>query len=182
MSDPKFFGYGSLVNLRTHTYANPVPTTLNGWRRVWKPAGDRETSFLSVERDEGGQIDGMIAAVPKGDWGALDAREAAYDRVDVSDQFRETASVAIYQGRPEKNSTTHLNKPISLSYLDVVVQGFHDHFGVAGVERFFASTSGWDRPILNDRVSPVYSRHQTLTGAERTLVDKHLTQLSAVME
>ena len=102
MSDPKFFGYGSLVNLRTHTYANPVPTTLNGWRRVWKPAGDCETSFLSIERVEGGQIDGMIAAVPKGDWGALDAREAAYDHVDVSVQFRGTAPVAIYQGRPEK--------------------------------------------------------------------------------
>ncbi len=49
MSDPAFFGYGSLVNLRTHGYDDPRPATLHGWRRVWR-AHQPAQSRLSVGR------------------------------------------------------------------------------------------------------------------------------------
>ena len=52
-------------------------------------------------------------------------------------------------------------------------------FGEAGVARFFATTDGWDTPILDDRAAPLYPRHQLLTPAERALTDHHLATLNA---
>ncbi|MEM7659430.1 MAG: hypothetical protein AAF399_25150, partial [Bacteroidota bacterium] len=64
--------------------------------------------------------------------------------------------------------------PILRSYLDTVVQGYLREFGVDGVARLFATTSGWEAPIRDDRVAPVYARAQPLTGEETALVDRHL--------
>jgi hypothetical protein len=66
-----------------------------------------------------------------------------------------------------------------LSYIDVVVQGYLREFGEEGVARFFATTDGWDAPVADDRADPIYLRHQTLTRAERALVDRWLDDLGA---
>jgi len=66
-----------------------------------------------------------------------------------------------------------------LSYLDVVVQGYEQVFGEAGVAAFFASTDGWDAPILNDRDAPQYPRHQPLATVQRDLVDHHVDAIGA---
>jgi len=167
---PAFFGYGSLVNLATHDYPNARLARLTGWRRVWQHAKTREVAFLSVHRAEGA-IDGLICDVPGGDWAALDAREFAYTRHDVSEQLG--LQTAIYQADPAKIAPPSTGHPILLSYLDVVVQGFLEHFGEEGVTTFFTSTDGWG-PIKDDRHDPIYPRHQKLTKAERALVDHHL--------
>ena len=83
MSDPSFFGYGSLVNLATHNYVNPRKATLSGWRRIWRHSNAHPFAFLSVH-PASGAINGIIADVPSGDWTALDERENAYQRHDVS--------------------------------------------------------------------------------------------------
>ncbi|WP_108816504.1 gamma-glutamylcyclotransferase family protein [Loktanella sp. Alg231-35] len=177
MTDPGFFGYGSLVNLRTHDYANPLPASLGGWRRVWQGTTLRDAAFLSVIPDATTVIQGVVAQVPQANWAALDQREAAYQRHDVSHAVGQKQT-AVYQVRP-----THLvskgQHPILLSYLDVVVQGYLRVFGEAGVSHFFETTDGWGTPILNDRADPIYPRHQRLTPDERALVDDHLT---AVMQ
>jgi hypothetical protein len=67
--------------------------------------------------------------------------------------------------------------PILMSYLDVVVQGYLREFGQAGAEDFFATTDGWDIPVLDDRAAPRYPRHQALTGDERALVDALLREV-----
>ncbi len=64
-----------------------------------------------------------------------------------------------------------------LSYLDVVVQGYLDVFGRAGVDRFFASTDGWHAPIRNDRHAPIYPRAQQTSAQERDLVDGWLREI-----
>ncbi|WP_323785658.1 hypothetical protein [Thalassovita sp.] len=69
--------------------------------------------------------------------------------------------------------------PILLSYLDVVVQGYHQEFGEQGVTRFFQTTDGWDAPILDDRKQPHYPRHQTLARPETRLVDRMLDDIGA---
>lgn len=176
MSDPAFFGYGSLVNLATHTYDDPRPAKLHGWRRVWRRTHLRQAAYLSVVPCDKTTLQGVIARVPGADWAALDQREAAYSRHDVSGKIRHDgpkAPTAVYQVRPEHIAQTD-DHPILLSYVDVVVQGYLRVYGRAGVTHFFETTDGWDTSIRNDRADPVYPRHQTLSGEERALVDAHL--------
>ena len=174
MNHPAFFGYGSLVNLATHDYAMPRTGELRGWRRIWRGTFLREVTYLSVIPDEGTTLMGVVAGVPDGDWAALDQREAAYKRHDVSHQVDHTGPTAVYQVRSEHIAPQD-SHPILQSYLDVVAQGYLRMFGERGVAHFFETTDGWDAPILDDRADPIYPRHQKLTLDERLLVDDHLT-------
>jgi hypothetical protein len=171
---PAFFGYGSLVNLATHDYPNARKATLQGWRRIWCQANTRPVAFLSVHQAPG-EIQGIIADVPGGDWAALDAREHAYKRHDVSETLG--GNTAIYQADPAKTAPPSTGHPILLSYLDVVVQGFLQHYGEQGVADFFASTDGWG-PIKDDRANPHYPRFQALTKAEQAITDHYVKGLS----
>ncbi len=171
MKDPAFFGYGSLVNTATHDFTDRRAATLKGWRRVWQSTSLRDTAFLSVERHPDFEIDGLIAHVSAEKWSDLDAREAAYARVDVTHALQTDHPTAVYRVNANLATPTATNTPILLSYLDVVVQGYLREFGPQGVARFFASTHGWDAPILNDRDSPRYPRRQTLSAQETALVD-----------
>ena len=182
MSDPYFFGYGSLVNRATHDYPGSHRATIAGWRRVWHSMAHRDVAVLSVEPAEG-QIDGLIAAVPNRDWAALDQREAVYARhpaQDLTHAAPTPVAAQIYVVDPA-NIAEDRAHPILLSYLDVVIQGFLREYGVPGAERFFATTAGWDRPILDDRADPIYPRHQVLQAEERLFVDLCLSRLSAVV-
>lgn len=174
-----FFGYGSLVNTRTHGYPDARPARLAGWRRVWRGTPLAPQAFLSVERAQA-EIDGLVAAVPGADWAALDAREQGYDRQGVvsgiAHDLPDHAAVQVY-AVPDRHHLPDDRSPILLSYLDVVVQGFLHRFGQDGAAHFFATTAGWARPVIDDRSDPIYPRHQTLTAAERAMVDRHLADL-----
>ncbi len=184
MSDPFFFGYGSLVNRSTHIYENAHQATLSGWRRTWVHTGSRDMAFLSIHPAKGHDIDGLIAQVPNNDWGALDLRETGYDRFDISPAISHQAAAKEIHAYavPTETHIPEAKNRILLSYLDVVVQGFLREFGEDGVASFFGTTDGWDARILNDRASPIYPRAQVLSGQETALVDRHLTALSAVIE
>lgn len=178
MTHPSFFGYGSLVNLATHDYDNPRAASLRGWRRVWHGTHLREVTYLSVVRDDTTTLKGVIAGVPNDDWAALDAREAAYQRHDVSHLVDHPVPTAVYQVRPEHVAPKDAH-PILLSYVDVVAQGYLRVFGESGVAHFFDTTDGWDAPILDDRADPIYPRHQKLSLDEKLMIDDHL---AAVMQ
>ena len=172
-SPARFFGYGSLVNRRTQTYPGARPMRVAGWRRAWRHTGLRETAFLTARPDPDSAIDGLAADVPDGDWAALDAREAAYVRTALPEGPQ---IYHIPEGLHAPASRAH---PILLSYLDVVVQGYLEVFGEAGVEAFFATTDGWDAPIRDDRGDPLYPRAQRLSVAETALVDRWLARVGA---
>ncbi|WP_299192602.1 gamma-glutamylcyclotransferase family protein [uncultured Litoreibacter sp.] len=179
MSDPHFFGYGSLVNAATHSYPDPLPATVIGWRRMWRHTKMREVAYLTVAPDPACTIQGLIAQVPDNDWAALDEREYAYFRTPVLPQTialdtPRRMEVQIYQTRTDQDAAPSVRHPILLSYLDVVVQGYLRVFGEAGVQQFFQTTSGWDAPIRNDRAAPIYPRAQQLTATETLLVDEML--------
>lgn len=183
MPAPYFFGYGSLVNRATHSYPDASPAQLDGWQRVWRHTDWHATAFLSVEPAKDAQIDGLIAHVPNSDWGALDAREGGYRRTPSNGAVRHTADpdidIAHYVVAGTWEGGQPTQKPILLSYVDVVIQGFLQEFGKPGAARFFTTTNGWETPILNDRAAPRYPRHQTLTAEETAFVDTHLTKLNA---
>ncbi|OAN71187.1 hypothetical protein A8B78_20355 [Jannaschia sp. EhC01] len=182
MIDPYFFGYGSLVNRKTHAYPQAVQAHVRGWRRMWKGTVLREVAFLTAEPDSTGEISGLIAAVPGADWTALDVREAAYARHGVGeirhDHSHETdLDIQIYAVEPELVDTKE--HPILLSYLDTVVQGYLAEFGEAGARSFFETTGGWHHPIRDDRADPIYPRATVLSVEERKFVDTHLAQVGA---
>jgi hypothetical protein len=184
MSDPRFFGYGSLVNLRTHDFDDPRPARLIGWQRVWRHTSRRPVAYLSVEPCEGSEIDGIVARVPGGDWAALDRREANYRRRDVTGSVLHDApqvSTAVYEVSGGHIADPSLRHPILLSYIDVVIQGFVQMHGQDGAARFFATTRGWAAPILDDRAAPRYPRHQLLTASERDLVDAALARMGCTI-
>lgn len=183
MADPFFFGYGSLVNRATHGFGEAYPARLAGWRRVWRHTELRPVAYLTAEPAPGVEIEGLIAAVPGDDWRALDEREHAYDRNPVTEVTRHEVTrevavqvYAIPEGKHGRPDATH---PVLLSYLDTVVQGYLREFGEAGVARFFATTAGWDAPILNDRATPRYTRHQRLASDEAALVDDGIREVAA---
>ncbi len=183
MSDPFFFGYGSLVNRSTHDYPRATRATAKGWARAWMKSSQRRVSFLSAVEAQGEEIDGLIAAVPGADWAALDIRERAYDRlrvVEITHDHPPLADVQIYRAKPDHVVEPDGGHTMLLSYVDVVVQGYLREFGPGGADRFFATTHGWDMPVLDDRAAPIYPRHQSLLPEEIDFVDDRLCRLAEV--
>jgi hypothetical protein len=185
MSDPCFFGYGSLVNRSTHGYGLARRASLRGWRRAWRYTGFREGPFLTAVPCADSQIDGLVAQVPGADWRALDLRESGYARLPLGPELSIDgaghAATQIYAVPAEDAVEPPERQPILLSYIDVVFQGYLREYGPAGVARFVATTDGWDAPVLDDRAAPRYPRHQQLDPAERALVDRHLADLGATI-
>ena len=182
MPDPFFFGYGSLVNRRTHAYPQARPAQVTGWRRIWKHTRLRKLAYLSVHPVAGARVAGLIAAVPGGDWRALDRRERAYRRVPVPGHAIEhdhpgATEVHLYHTDPAHEEPQAVRHPVLLSYIDTVAAGFHDLFGEAGARAFFVTTDGWDLPVLDDRKAPVYPRAIPPAPALRRLVDAELDAL-----
>lgn len=169
----RVFGYGSLVNDRTHDYGDLRPARLKGWRRVWRPSSVRPVAFLSAEPAADVSIDGLLGTVPEADYAALDERERAYRRRDVSEATVHDGPpgpVLIYEVEEANHAPEGTVQPILLSYLEVVVEGYLSHFGPEGVVDFASTTEGWSLPVLNDREAPVYPRH--------TAPDRHVTGLA----
>ena len=184
MTTPYFFGYGSLVNRATHSYAPTTPARIMGWRRRWRHVEGREVAFLTAVPDAGTEIDGVIAPVPNADWAALDVREAWYRRepaLGITHTVVPEPEVQIYHAPEALHRPASVLHPVLLSYIDVVVQGYLGEFGEAGVARFFDTTDGWDAPIRNDRAAPVYPRHMHLSAEEIALTDHHLDSVGATV-
>ena len=180
MSEPFFFGYGSLVNRATHIYTPAYRARLTGWRRAWKHTVGRVTPYLTGMRDPDSAIDGLVAHVPGGDWAALDLREEGYDRHAIPSGLTVEADVPmaaqVYAVPVLTIEVQDDPAPILMSYLDVVVQGYLREFGEAGAHDFFATTDGWETPVLDDRSAPRYPRAQVLTSGETAFVDAKLRE------
>ncbi|NIZ13625.1 gamma-glutamylcyclotransferase family protein [Phaeobacter sp. HF9A] len=180
---PHFFGFGSLVNAATHIYSDTKPARLQGWRRTWVSTPARDLAFLSVTPAEGHAIDGLLAAVPNGDWAALDEREYAYTRVDVTPQVDHdmdpSPQISLYRVPVADQDAGTDPAPILMSYLDVVLRGYTQVFGEEGARAFVDTTDGWHTPILNDRATPRYPRHQAMSDMEHAFHDALIAHAGA---
>lgn len=172
----RFFGYGSLVNAKTHSYTNIAPARLKGWRRRWAHRINRNgltLTSLTITPVKGAETLGAVAKLDGGDWSVLDAREIGYERQpQPADAFSpEMQSVSIYKSLAENNKPGNEAHPILQSYLDCVLQGFLQMHGDQAAADFIATTDGWDTPILQDRAEPIYPRAIELTIRETALID-----------
>jgi len=182
MSTQYFFGYGSLVNRQTHSYDHAQPARVHGWRRRWRHTNLRAVAYLTVCPAPGHFIDGVIAAVPNGDWAALDEREHAYDRAQlppsaIDHRRGALISVEMYHTKPGNTSPPSVRHPILQSYLDTVLLGYFDVFGSDGIDHFFATTDGWDAPVIQDREAPIYPRTQAPDASMRSTIDRRMDAL-----
>lgn len=180
---PHFFGYGSLVNRHTHSFTPTHTARIKGWRRVWHRAPIRPAAFLSVVPDSSSEIDGLIAPVPNDDWAALDQREAAYDRIEVTDAVghgaEDVRDISIYAIPAGASAPPDEDHPILLSYVDAVLQGYLHQYGEEGARRFVTTTEGWENAVMNDRAAPIYPRAQELSIEEQSCVDDLLSLVRA---
>jgi glutathione-specific gamma-glutamylcyclotransferase len=180
--DAAYFGYGSLVNELTWARKyEMVPTRLAHWTREWKhcvetPGG--KICALTVARDATSSVEGAFIKCNLDQLHEIDEREIGYERIKVS--VEEVASSAsalpthlfIYKSLPQHYRSGTPNYPLWFSYLEVVVYGYWRVFGEAGIDRFIASTTGWDTPILDDRDAPRYPRFHQLGVDDRKLIEK----------
>ncbi len=178
-----YFGYGSLVNLgslRT-PYISAHRATLRGWKRAWLARPRVENSFaatdglafLSVVPSAGSEIDGVVITDHASSLAALDEREVLYSRVDID------AADLTWHDDPAQISRQFLyeaDQPLAKdgaeilrSYLDVVMQGYLQHFGEAGLHRFMETTLNFDCAIREDRDAPLYPRATILSADEKSL-------------
>jgi len=178
-----YFGYGSLVNLgslRT-PYISAHRATLKGWKRAWLSRPKVEGSFaardglafLSVVVSPEVEIDGVLIIDHASSLPALDKREVMYARtaIDVSalqfhDETPHLDSQFLYVAeQPAATPQSHILR----SYLDVVMQGYLQHFGEEGLHRFMETTLNFDIPVKEDRDEPLYPRATTLSDKEISL-------------
>lgn len=181
-----YFGYGSLVNLgslRT-PYISAHRATLKGWKRTWlaRPqvqgsfAVDDGLAFLSVVPDAAAEIDGLLIIDHASSLPALDEREVMYQRTPLAAEelkFHDEAPAPDNQflyvaDEPPATEQTHILR----SYLDVVMQGYLQHYDEAGLRRFFDTTLHFSTPIREDRDTPLYPRATNLSAAEKSLFNK----------
>jgi len=179
----EYFGYGSLVNLGSlgTPYISAQRATLKGWNRVWlsRPvtkdsfAVQEGLAFLSVVNTPNTEIDGMVITDHTSSLKSLDEREALYSRVTIAaediqhhDEPADTSQHFLYVA---DDAPAHKDARILRSYLDVVMQGYLQHFGVEGLDRFFATTVNFDLDIQEDRDDPLYPRATQLTSEEKKI-------------
>lgn len=162
------FGYGSLVNTTTHDFSVLGTINVTGWRRVWahRSASPKlNATSLSITPQSGSQIMGIILQVPHHLRDDLAQRERGYafeplEAHQNSDAQTHPGLGTYVSQKPLMGSKAY---PILQSYLDVVLSGYWEIAGEAGVRDFLHSTSGWDTPILRDRNTPRYPRARPLS-------------------
>ena len=177
MKKSYFFGYGSLVNTKTHSFKSFEKAYVTGWRRYWQQTSLRNIPYLSVNRTDNKKLYGLIAEVPNNDWEELDLRETGYIRTStkcvINLEINKNAQIYFV---PEYNfEKKDQSKGLLLSYLDCVIQGYLEQFGEEIASEFFSTTDGWDIQIKDDRLNPLYPRSVELTKSERAFIDHHIT-------
>ena len=170
MDSKYFFGFGSLVNSKTHCFDFVGHVTVKDQIREWVTVPDRPYSFLSMVEHLGTDVPGTIMRVPVSLQQDLDAREHGYSARDITGKIlgEQPDLVETYQADTQ---LAEENKPILLSYLDCVIQGYLREFSEIEATGFFETTRNWNRPILNDRNDPIYPRSVELGSVERRLID-----------
>lgn len=184
-----YFGYGSLVNQATHRtdIVGFKRAQLSGWRRGFFDRGPGKfgpVAILSVFPNENCQIDGLLVIDRMENLGAIDLREARYNRQqldhntlklmtpDNQDGIWPDLAVHLYVAKPAKSTQNTVKCLILRSYLDAVMQGYLDVFGRGGLERFVATTDNFDLGIHEDRRNPIYPRAVVTTTRQRALFDQ----------
>lgn len=173
-----YFGYGSLVNPKTHrtNVLHFERAQLRGFARRWQarpdPADLPIALLSSAPSTVDDELDGLLVFDRAENLPALDDREAGYDRLDLSPNDLVLRSggalpncpLYVYSGRaPFAPDSEHF---ILQSYLDAVLQGYLHQYGEHGARNFVERTADFDTALITDRNEPHYPRSVELSADE----------------
>lgn len=188
-------GYGSLMEeasrLRTAPSAKTaLPVRVQGFRRAWIAQGSPvgfSTTFLGVSQDKAARMNAVLFALADdAELSNMDAREAGYCRVAVTAQQLTLLAGALPEGelwlyvnKPGGTAPPSRRFPIVQSYVDIFLGGclqIERQYQLAGfAEECVASTQGWSRHWVNDRIHPRRPfAHQPNAGAIDALLQRKL--------
>ena len=177
------FGYGSLVNPEARKATlRASPAELAGWTRQWMHRVETtkgDTCVLTVGRQQGSTLLGVVMAVNPNELADFDRRETGYKRQQVKVRLRASGAEQpawIYAGDAAYRQPATREGPIWLSYVDCVLAGYFELGGPAAVDAFITSTTGWDGPLRDDRSAPLYSRAVRLTSEQKQAIDEALAR------
>lgn len=167
-------------------------------QRLWQAAlaaagGEQGVSIedialLSVHRDPHCEIDGMLIVDRLSALPALDDRERLYDRtVLTAGTVRMTGGSDLPDGVDPENLFVYVGQEnaggeicLLQSYLDAVMAGFFHAHGEEGVKRFIATTTGFKRRMVRDRMHPVYPRAVQIDTRQAALFDDLLLEAGVI--
>lgn len=183
-----------------------IDAHLPGWQRVWnhrvgaERAGRIGCTSLSIEPIGGVAadvvppaaspgIDGVIVAMNAAELPGLDERESGYERLALPASAFIAEAAALEEIGLTLDATVHLYRslpvhrhyadpahPILQTYVDCVMAGYLDRFGLAGLDAFLDSSTGWHGMRRDDRQAPGYPRAQALSRAVLERIDGLLAQ------
>lgn len=169
-------GYGSLLSTYSRQRYSDIttttlPATVKGWQRGWLTRGlDEQQQYASAVPSLRSELTACL--VPLTFSKDFAAREKDY-------RFRQISADQIHLG--ERNNLSSLRKclektpiyicetlqckepneqfPVYFSYLDTCLAGVREQDDALGIERFFATTCGWQVDcFVDDKHEPKYPR------------------------
>lgn len=188
-------GYGSLMEeasrLRTAPSAKEArPVRVQGFRRAWigkAPVGFG-TTFLGITVERSATLNAALFALADDiELVGMDQREASYCRVAVRpEQIAMLTQAALPQGeiwiyvtKADKVAPPSAGHPIVQSYVDLFLNGclqIERKYQIDGfTEECIATTHGWSRHWVNDRLYPRRPFiHEPNAGAIDALLQRRL--------
>lgn len=183
------FGYGSLINpssikltlKRKIGREDLQPAEISDYARSWSivvPVVITENNhqnkkkinavFLAVQKNLGSTVNGVIFKTSKAEIDALDIREKAYLRTDITNNIckpstREHSVYFTYVGKPKYFVNLYSNPIILKRYHDVVMQGL-DFWGKSFADRFNETTQPANFELIDGSYMFSDATQNMLTG------------------
>jgi len=179
------FSYGTLAHKEVAEITGKtlgfIPAVLEGYKRNFralvKPSG---FAAAGVEKDKESKILGMLVQVPEEELSKFDDRESLYNRIEIKNE-----QLGLFSGEPLPEGKYYLyipknpqppteQFPLAQSYIDVVLVPFIS-LDPEQVVEMVKTMGDLDRPWINDRKIPRYSRYPQDLDSE--VIDEFLNRI-----
>ncbi len=174
------FSYGTLAHKEvaemTGKTLSFMPALLQGYKRNFRALA-KSSGFAAagIEEAKGCECIGMLVQIPESELPKFDERERIYDRIELKkSQLLPLTEKELPEGKyylyvPKNPQLPTEELPLAQSYIDVVVTPFIT-LGYEKVAEVVKAMTDLDRPWINDRKVPKYSRYPDSIDTEA--VDK----------
>ena len=162
------FSYGSLAHKevagKTGKTLNHLPAVLRDHLRNFR-ALSKTGAFAAagIEEKKGAETMGMLVEIPEEELSKFDQCEYLYERREISPNLIRLVQGEMPEGRfyvyfPKNSEAPTESFPLVQSYLDVVLEAFMEFDELLAL-RWLQTTMDMDRPWVDDRNMPRYSRY-----------------------
>ncbi len=179
------FSYGSLAHKEvaemTGKTLDFIPARLEGYARNFRALA-KSSNFAAggIEKQKGSQALGMLVQVPEKELPKFDERESMYNRIEIPlDELSPLTDKPLPEGKfylytPKNPQPPTHEIPLAQSYIDVILAAFLE-LGVEHATEVLGSMGDMDRPWVNDRKMPRYSRYPS--GIDTDPIDELIARV-----